>query len=571
MRYIHNLSRLGVLFLLGGLLYGHVASAQHLLDRTVTLSVREKPLRQVFHAVQQQGGFLFSYNSDLVPEDSLVSLSVDKVAVGSLLAQLLGPAYTYTQSGKYLIIHGEMASGRPFVLRGHITDKHTGEKVHQVSVYEGRQFISTLTDESGYYQLKLRSHIPTDTLLVSKHGYNDTAVLIHTGYDQQLDIGLTPIRSIRLSPVTVTPNTPIEETWFGRLFLSSRQKVRDINLSQFFLDQPFQYSLVPGMGTHGKLSAQVVNKFSLNILGGYSAGVQGFELGSLFNLDKKDVEYVQIAGLFNTVGGAARGFQLAGLHNSVLDSVQGVQLAGLTNQVHGGLRGIELAGLSNHVKGPASGVMLAGIVNRADESVRGLQLGGVINISGQDLSGMQISLINKARRLHGVQLGVVNIADTLSSGYSIGLVNITGFHTVSLFWNESLDLNFAYKSGRKALYSILLAGINPVKRKRAYSLGVGLGHESPLSKRLSFQGEITAQGIYLGTWRDVPWLTRLSPSLVWSPGRHWSVFGGPSLVGYLPGSSIAAGGYADIAPRHYFSWFPQMKGWVGIQAGISFQ
>jgi hypothetical protein len=570
MWHSRKICRLGLLLLFAWLLYGR-ASAQHFLDSTITLSVGEKSVRQVLYTIQQQGGFLFSYNSNLVPEDSLVSLSLERVTVRHLLEQLLGPAYSYTQSGNYLIIHRENLSGKIFVVRGYITDKHTGEKMTQASVYERKQFASTLTDASGYYQLKLRSHASTDTLLISKHGYNDTSLLIHAGYDQRLDIALSPIRFIRLNPVTVTPSTQIEGTWFGRLFMSSRQKVRDINLSRFFLDQPFQYSLVPGIGTHGKLSAQVVNKFSLNLLGGYSAGVQGFELGSLFNVDKKNVEYVQIAGLFNTVGGSARGIQLAGLHNGVLDSVDGIQLAGLTNQVRGSLRGVQLGGLANHVAGPVSGWMLAGIMNRADQSVRGLQLGGVVNISGGEMRGMQVSLINKAGRLRGLQLGLINIVDSLNSGYSIGLVNITGFHSVSLLWNESLGINLAYKSGQKALYSILLAGINPAQGQRAYSLGAGLGHETAISSRASLQAEITGQGIYLGSRQDLPWLIRLSPSLTWALTRRWSVFGGPSLVLYLPGKSGARAGYAEIVPAHYFSWFHKLQGWPGIQAGISFR
>ena len=37
------------------------------------------------------------------------------------------------------------------------------------------------------------------------------------------------------------------------------------------------------------------------MFGGYTAGVNGLEIGGLFNLNKKDVRYVQAAGLFNIV------------------------------------------------------------------------------------------------------------------------------------------------------------------------------------------------------------------------------------------------------------------------------
>jgi hypothetical protein len=73
------------------------------------------------------------------------------------------------------------------------------------------------------------------------------------------------------------------------------------------------------------MSGQVINNFSLNIFGGYSGGVDGMELGGLFNIDKKDAQYFQAAGLFNMVGGNTNGVQLAGISNTVLKSVQGVQ------------------------------------------------------------------------------------------------------------------------------------------------------------------------------------------------------------------------------------------------------
>jgi hypothetical protein len=56
------------------------------------------------------------------------------------------------------------------------------------------------------------------------------------------------------------------------------------------------------VGTHGKLSGQVTNNFSFNILGGYGAGVNGAEVGGLFNIDKKDVKYTpRWAASFNVV------------------------------------------------------------------------------------------------------------------------------------------------------------------------------------------------------------------------------------------------------------------------------
>src|SRR5690606_29239387 len=136
-----------------------------------------------------------------------------------------------------------------------------------------------------------------------------------------------------------TDSMVVESTAMGRFLLSARQKVQTMNLKKFFTTRPFQISFTPGLGTHGRLSPQVINHFSLNILGGYNGGVDGFEVGGLFNINKKDVQYFQAAGVFNLTGGRMNGFQVAGVNNTVLDSVSGAQVAGVNNMVKGNFTG----------------------------------------------------------------------------------------------------------------------------------------------------------------------------------------------------------------------------------------
>ncbi len=81
----------------------------------------------------------------------------------------------------------------------------------------------------------------------------------------------------------------VERTTIGKWFVSSKQKIQSINLRKFFVVRPYQVSVIPGVSTNGALNSQVINNFSFNILGGYSGGTNGFELGGLFNIDKKDV------------------------------------------------------------------------------------------------------------------------------------------------------------------------------------------------------------------------------------------------------------------------------------------
>lgn len=547
------------------------AYAQDLLRKKISVTFRDLPLKNALSGIGKEGGFYFSYNSDMIPGDSLVSLSVTHTTVRAALETLLGDRYDYSQSGTYLIIRSGDGGGKGTTLRGYVVNKLTGESIPNASVYESRDFISTLTDADGYFQLKVREPARRTLVRVSKVNFNDTAFQLPVDFTGEMTIGVSPIRSIMLDSITVTPYSGLEGSWFGKLFISSRQKIQDINLSRFFVRQPFQYSVVPGIGTHGKMSSQVVNKFSLNLLGGYTAGVNGFEIGGLFNIDKKDVRYAQVAGLFNTVGGNVKGFQAGGLYNGVLDSVRGMQAAGLTNRVGGPLKGMQIGGLTNKVSGDVSGFMAAGLYNVALKNMHGVQIGGLFNEAGR-VNGVQITgIFNRTRALKGLQIGLINSADS-SSGYSLGVFNLikNGYHQVSVYYDESIDINIAYKSGNRKLYSILFAGLSPERGHRAYSAGFGLGREFLCSGRLSVLAEVTEQGVYLGQWKDLPHLSRLRPSLQWRLKKSIALFAGPSLSVYFGEETPPLRGYASPMPAHHLTFSSKVTGWIGVQAGLTF-
>ena len=69
------------------------------------------------------------------------------------------------------------------------------------------------------------------------------------------------------------------------------------------------------------------------MLGGYSAGVNGMEIGGLFNINKKVWPVFKWQVYWISPEHTWMGLQIAGIHNSVLDSVTGVQISGISNFV----------------------------------------------------------------------------------------------------------------------------------------------------------------------------------------------------------------------------------------------
>lgn len=559
---------------------GTAAHGQHLLDTRLTTTSSRISLQDALAAVARQGNFYFSYNSDQLPADSMVRMPAGSHTVRTLLTQLLGEGYSYKEQGRYIIIRSPGAEGEDHgnLFRGYVVNKATGARIPNASVYETRQFVSTLSDQDGYFQLRVRGsrgdRVSGESsggvmLNVSKVHFNDTTYLVAAAPDHPLKLEVSPIRSVMLDSVIVTPGSALEHSWIGQLFISSKQKVRDINLSGFFVRQPFQYSLVPGLGTHGKMSPQVANKFSFNILGGYSGGVNGAEIGGLFNIDKKQVRYLQVAGLFNSVGASVRGVQIAGLYNAVIDSVTGVGVAGLANQVGASFQGVQIAGLFNRAHQPSQGVQITGGINHVPR-LEGVQIAGLGNQADSAVDVQIAGIFNTVPRVTGLQIGLINIADT-SMGYSLGLVNLIrhGYHKLSLYYSDGMDVNLAYKGGNEKLYSMLVAGASLTTERKAYGFGFGLGKAFRLSPALSLTTELTEESIYTGSWSNLPVLARLQPSLQWTLSPRLSCFAGPAFCVYFREQDPEKG-YGDPVPSHTIRIASRVSGWFGFQAGFNF-
>jgi len=587
---------------------------QAILQKNISLDINNQRLDNVLEILSNKGDFYFSYNSSIIKKDSLVSFRASNKTVKEILSLLFNTTYEFKESGNYIIIRKApirmtlvtqkgVTEEKIYSVSGFVYDEQSGVAINEASIYEKTILASAMTNTEGFFKIKLKgSKNNTAELTVSKEYYEDTTIKIQPRYNQEVSITMMPIEmpgstevitpedyltpdSLKVitdttentRPSDITDSIKVQETGIGRFLLSGKQKIQSLNLKNFFATRPFQISVVPGLSTHGQLSSQVVNNFSLNIFGGYTAGTNGLEIGGLFNIDKKEVKYFQAAGLFNSVGGEVKGFQAAGINNFVQDSVEGFQAAGINNFVTGKMSGFQVSGIYNHVSDSVKGVQIAGIGNFSQEKVSGVQIAGVSNISNRAMNGVQIAgVVNYTKKLRGVQIGLINIADT-SAGYSIGLINIIikGYHKLSFSFNEIQNFNAAFKTGNSKLYSILRAGLNASDSNKVYSFGYGLGSELSLNKKktLSINPELSCQYLYLGSWDYTNLLNRFNLNLNVKLGKYISLFAGPSYSVYITDQNVGFSGYRfPIPPTDYNTtkFSSKVTGWFGWNAGINF-
>ncbi|NTD97648.1 carboxypeptidase-like regulatory domain-containing protein [Agrobacterium tumefaciens] len=522
-------------------------TSQRNLSKTVTLNVKNERISDILQTIGKAGSFYFSYDGMLFSQDKLVDLNIKGVQVRHVLDQLFNGQVEYIEDANYIILrHARNRltiqqtlienNEQEYMVSGFVVDTQTGNRLKQASVYEKQLLQSTLTDENGYFKIRFKGRQTGVILTASKENYHDSTLVFLA------DVNIQPAKyQDRNSNGNTIFSNAFSSNGIWRFLLSSRQRIQDLNISGFFAQTPFQASLTPGLSSHGSMSANIINKVSLNVMGGYTGGTNGIEIAGLFNLTKGDIKKVQFAGLFNIVGGSVKAIQIAGVYNNVKRNTAGIQVGGILNKADGNACGIQLGGLSNITREKVQGLQVAGMVNKA-KAVSGVQLGGLFNKVADRLEGIQFAgLINYARRMDGLQISVLNMADSVS-GVGIGLVNLykNGFQKLNLYSNELVNTNIAYKTGTAKLYSLLIMGKNFSDTTSLLTFGLGFGHEFILNKNINIAAEGSIQSLSPDRFKTADILYRMQALVQVKVLSRVEVFAGPAYKYITALSDVAS-------------------------------
>lgn len=583
------------------------AKAQSALSLKISLNCEKQKLSSVLSQIETHTALKFSFNSHILATDSLVTIKAAGISLVEALTQLLGEHFEFRQAGNFIIIRYapmvlsmlvlETVGDRDrYTIKGQIIERLTSLPVANASIFEKNLLVSTLSDQQGYFTLELKNSSQPLTLTVTKDNFKSiemhflSEVMITTGNRNSPDRFFGGDSGI------------IEETWLGSMLVTTRQKIQSLNIGGLLSEAPYQVAIVPGLNSHGSLSGQIINKLSFNAIGAYSAGVDGAEVGLVFNIDKSDVKSFQFAGVFNLVGGDVQGLQIAGLanyvmgkvrgaqfslgynhvgkafkgtqvgaiYNSVNENFKGVQASIGLNSVGKNLEGIQAAVFGNLSNGLARGVQIAGLAN-LNRATDGLNVATLLNLTSQSLRGAQVGILNYAKTMRGVQVGLMNISGK-NDGYSIGLINIAfhGYHKFGFSTNETTPYNLTYRGGSRRFYNILAVGKDKSSQEQLYTAGLGFGKELRFSKLLALNPEISSQYVYQGSWKEINILNKLELGLQLRINSWIALSAAPTLNIYHTTQHRKIGDFGLLQHKHKDFQLnnPAYTGWFGWSAGL---
>jgi hypothetical protein len=318
---------------------------------------------------------------------------------------------------------------------------------------------------------------------------------------------------------------------------------------------PVNVSFVPNVGTGGFAGGNTESNVSFNIIGGAICTLKGAELGSIVNIERKDVIGAQMSGIVNVVG----------------DNVTGAQFAGISNITGNVTRGLQVGGISNFTGNNSSVCQVGGVANVAGKS-NGLQVAGVANVV-DNINGAQVSgVVNVARKVNGAQIGVINIADEID-GVTIGLFSYV--KSVGLRYQVFVDeiglTNFAIRSGGKNVYTLLTLGVQINDEEFAGAYGWGIGGRIPVTDKFFATTDLLGQALHTRElWNEnTRFIGRFRVGGGWQIKPRFALIGGVSINSYYSkedeGKTLP--GYLPDAKKDGKRW---KRVWPGAYIGMEF-
>lgn len=580
------------------------------LEREVNITFTNERFTDALTKIQEQTGLVFSYKPSIINGIGNISLQIRHKTVREALSLMLPKSIIYKSKNNYIILKEKPEEKNPkkTEISGYVYDKATEQKVANVTIYDKESLQSVTTDEYGYYSISVPAS--NEKININKENYKDTVLSVSNLKENNLNnITLAPVSDSLRKQDSVIWKDRLKEIglYTNQVFKKFRGFVNTINVRDT-IERNFQLSLFPFVGTNHKLSGNVVNRLSFNIIGGFAEGVHGTEIGGLFNIDRENTRGAQIAGLFNIVGDSAKGAQIATGFNITGGAVQGFQGAGLMNLNNGTQKGFQVAAMMNLNSKGSKGVSVAGLMNIAGD-VKGIQIACLGNINdtltGFAISGMfnvtdygkrsaqiaygfnkqssgttwlQIAgFFNSAKYLKGIQIAPFNFSDT-ASGVPIGFFSFVkkGVHQLDLSADELFAANISFRTGVPAFYNIFSIGFASPSTGDLTQLGYGVGTSFRIKNRLRSDvtlsmHHISKNGFYYGTNE----LYKLYLGVEYKVGKKFSIAAGPTFNLFmsdalLPDYHV----YQNIMPYQLFNTTNKddfnLKGWIGGKIALRF-
>lgn len=192
------------------------------LDKKISLQVKNESISSILDKISTQAQVFFSYDASLIKAENKIDLSITDKTIRETLDVLFDSNFEYHILDEQIIItkpepekvkkkEDEFSDGKPKILifRGKVTDRQEKDVLPYTSISVLGSHRGTITNTDGDFELKIPESMKQDTIIFSCLGYRQYRQPIAEIKDNYCNIFLQPT-SVQLKEIKVTVINPQE-------------------------------------------------------------------------------------------------------------------------------------------------------------------------------------------------------------------------------------------------------------------------------------------------------------------------------------------------------------------------
>jgi len=173
----------------------------NVLEQNISIKMNGARIRTALEAISRKTGYVFTYDTDLVKPETIISVDAEEKPVRELLDEIFNNRnFNYSVIDNHLIIYKEIDETTPmireegktpvYMVTGSIRESGTNNPLPFTTIGIYKKGVGTISNHDGNFGLKITSACLNDSITVSCLGFKSRIIPVNQAVDNNYVIEL---------------------------------------------------------------------------------------------------------------------------------------------------------------------------------------------------------------------------------------------------------------------------------------------------------------------------------------------------------------------------------------------